>query len=282
MHPHPYWNLFLHSNAELERILGEPITERTELHSWPLSAVEALTTASGRRLVYKVQHAPSVEVDFLQRARSSLLLAIDILQRDEQQAAVLMPFLTAPTLRDLALDESALIERGRSLLRSISAMDGDLPIYFDLGTIPTWREFAHLTLDMLAALVHSGDFAIIQPDDLDFLSAWTRSEAVLSAIECTSQLINGDLKSEHIFCAPDGERIIDWQRPYRAPGEIDLVMLLESQQAPAHRYVSAAGFGLRWFLHLHWAVEARTHLLPSLPFFDQWSRRAIDHIRSGY
>ena len=87
--------------------------------------------------------------------------------------------------------------------------------------------------------------------------------------------------SAHVFCAPQGYQIIDWQRPYRAPAEIDLVVFLESQKIDARRYVAPAVFGLRWFLMLNWGVEAKTHLLPELPFYDRWARDAIDRIRSG-
>jgi hypothetical protein len=59
-----------------------------------------------------------------------------------------------------------------------------------------------------------------------------------------------------------------------------LVLLLDSQQIPAQRYVAPAIIGLRWFLFLHWSVEAKTNLLPDLPFLGDWARQGIDKIQA--
>ena len=103
----------------------------------------------------------------------------------------------------------------------------------------------------------------------------------MAAVEQTSQLIHGDLSDAHVFCLEDGYRIIDWQRPYRAPGEIDLVTFLESRKIPVQGLVAPAVIGLRWFLFVDWAAEAKTSLLPDLPIFDDWARLGIDHIQSA-
>ncbi|MBI3960182.1 MAG: hypothetical protein HY328_15325 [Chloroflexi bacterium] len=47
---HPYFDLLLHDDAELAAHLGDAIVERVTLHEWPLSCVQRLTTAQGRRL----------------------------------------------------------------------------------------------------------------------------------------------------------------------------------------------------------------------------------------
>jgi hypothetical protein len=240
--------------------------------------VELLTTEAGTRLVYKVQREPTVEPEFFARAATSLLPQCTTLQRDAQQAALLFPFLEAPTLRDQPLDEPEFVAHGRAIVAQIGQIGGDLPVYADIGTAEAWRAFARQTLEMLAALVHAGIFAQIDQGDIDRLARWARSSAVLGAVDGTSQLINGDLKAEHIFCTPGGYQIIDWQRPYRAPGEIDLALLLESRQIAAQRYVAPAVIGLRWFLFLHWSVEAKTNLLPELQFLGDWARHGIDQI----
>jgi hypothetical protein len=280
MQPHPNLNLLVHSTNELEYLLGERIAAREQMHAWPLSCVELITTAAGKRLVYKVQREPTVEPEFFARASTTLLPACTILQRDAQQAAVLFPFLEAPTLRDQPLDEATFVAHGRAIVEQIGQIGGDVPVHVDLGTAEAWRLFANQTLEMLSALVQDGIFTQITRDDIERLAHWVQAGDIIDAIEHTSQLINADLKAEHIFCTPDGYQIIDWQRPYRAPGEIDLVLLLDSRQIPAQRYIAPAIIGLRWFLFLHWSVEAKTNLLPHLPFLGDWVRLGIDKIQS--
>lgn len=271
----------VHTTSELEQMLGESIAARSPMHAWPLSSVESLTTASGRRFVYKVQREPTVEPEFLSRVRSKILPDCRVLQRDRDQAAVLLPLIQAPTLRDKALDEKTLLTHGRALVQEIGEIAGDVPLYIDIGTPAAWRDFAGNTLEMLSGLMRAGVFDRISSEDLAFLSGWAQAREVIDSIETSSQLINGDLKAEHVFCTGQGAQIIDWQRPYRAPGDIDLVILLESLGLPAQPHVTPAVFGLRWFLHVHWAVEAKTHLLPALPFYDEWARTGIDWIISA-
>jgi hypothetical protein len=280
MQPHQMLDLLVHTTDELENEIGERIISREQMHAWPLSSVESLTTAAGERFVYKVQREPTVEPEFFARAATRLLPSYTILQRDARQAALLLPFLDLPTLRDKQLDELAFVTQGRTLVEQIGQIGGAVPVYIDVGTVETWRAFAKQTLEMLSALVQAGIFTQIECDDIAGLARWAQSSAVLGAIDTTAQVINGDLKAEHIFCTPDGYQIIDWQRPYRAPGEIDLVSLLDSQQIPARRYVAPALVGLRWFLFLHWVVEAKTNILPQLPFLGDWARLGIDKIQS--
>jgi hypothetical protein len=58
---HETFDLDLHETPELEALLGEAVAERRHLHSLPFSAVEQLTTASGRRWIYKTQRTPTFE-----------------------------------------------------------------------------------------------------------------------------------------------------------------------------------------------------------------------------
>lgn len=58
---HDRFDLLVHSTEELTALLGEPLAERRQLHGWPFSAVEQLTTASGIRWIYKAQRTPTLE-----------------------------------------------------------------------------------------------------------------------------------------------------------------------------------------------------------------------------
>src|SRR4051812_36099396 len=53
MQPHRSLKLHVHATDELEHVLGEQIVAREQLHVWPLSSVEALTTTTGKRFIYK-------------------------------------------------------------------------------------------------------------------------------------------------------------------------------------------------------------------------------------
>ena len=82
MRKHETLDLDLHTTPELEDLLGEAVTDRRHLHSWPFSAVERLTTQSGQRWIYKTQRTPTFEPDFYERVRSPLLPAHRLLTWD--------------------------------------------------------------------------------------------------------------------------------------------------------------------------------------------------------
>ncbi|HRJ44829.1 MAG: hypothetical protein KJZ86_20090 [Caldilineaceae bacterium] len=98
MNHHPYFNLLLHSDDELSAHLGEAITERVTLHEWPLSWVQQLTTAGGRRLIYKSQAVPSVESAFYAGARSPLLVAAETLLATDDHSALLIEWIDGQPL----------------------------------------------------------------------------------------------------------------------------------------------------------------------------------------
>ncbi|MDX6294973.1 MAG: hypothetical protein QOH50_4048 [Kribbellaceae bacterium] len=71
---HPvFTDIALHSDDELMQLLGSGIEERETIHAWPLSCVQQVWLANGRRLVYKSQLPPTVEPEFYQAASSALL-----------------------------------------------------------------------------------------------------------------------------------------------------------------------------------------------------------------
>lgn len=281
MNRHPCFNLLIHSTEELERLLREPISERRELQSWPLSTVELLTTSSGERLVYKVQREPTVEPEFYAKANTDLLARHEILQRDDSQAAMLLQYLEQPTLESAAPSEEAAVAYGRDLVGRIGSIDNGAPCYADIGTAGRWRSFVHDTLDLLSELITGDVFHDIALSDVDFLRTWAGSDAVLEVVERTSQVIHADLDADHVFVSDKGYIIIDWQRPYRAPGDIDLVTFLESLGISPSPYVDPEVIGLRRFLSLHWAVVAKARLLPELPGYEGWVRDALEKIRNA-
>lgn len=280
---HPIFQVPLHETPALEASLGASIVSREQRHAWPLSSVEVLTTDAGRRWVYKAQVAPTVEAEFYQQARSDLLARASVIFQEAGYSALLIEFLDSPTLDDLPLDELALVRHGRALIDEIGRIGGDPPVYVDVSTAALWRRLVATTLELWAGLIDDGRFELTTRGDTEVVAAWSSSPSVLDVIGRTSRLVNGDFKGDAVFLAEGGGyRVVDWQRPYRAPAEVDLVTLLEARQIDPLAHVAPAVFGVRWFLHLHWAIEAKVHLLPHLTLFDMWARDAAQNIARAY
>ena len=260
-------------------MLGEPVVERLHLHSWPFSAVERLTTASGRRWIYKTQRTPTFEPDVYERVRSPLLPGHRLLTRDDTHSTMLFEFVDAPLIRDLQLPPAELARHGRALVEAIGRIEADVPVYIDISTPALWGWFVETTLAMLAELVADGRLTLSVDSDTGDVAAWAASADVRRLIERTARLTHGDLNVGNVFVADDGYRIIDWQRPQLAPADVDLVALLEG--APdLFRHAPAPAIGMFYFLRLYWAVEAKTNLLPNIRgLFDRWSSEAIGFIR---
>lgn len=290
MHRHAELDLLLHSTTELESVVHAEVHERRQVHLWPLSSVEQLTTRDGTRWIYKSQREPSVEAEFYRRVgRSALLPGFEVLTDDPPHATMVFEFVDAPTIADLHLDEPATVAHGRAIVDAVAKIDraigedgGVAPVYLDIGTIDTWNALVDRTLGMLAALVADGRFVRSDVEDVSALARWAKTPQVLRAIEETSRLIHGDASARNIFLTSDGYRIIDWQRPQIAPREVDLVAFLDDQKVDSLRYADPAVVGVREFLLIFWAVEAKTNLLPDLSPFDGWTERAVRHLRTAW
>lgn len=275
---HETFDLDLHETSELEALLGEPVAERRHLHSWPFSAVEQLTTASGRRWIYKTQRTPTFEPDFYERVRSPLLPASRLLTRDDVRSTMLFDFVDAPLIRDLKLPDAELARHGRAIVEAIGRIDADVPVYIDIGDRARWATFVDTTLGMLTDLVDRGRLTLTVDGNLDDVAAWAAS-AEVQRLTDGARLSHGDLNAGNVFVKADGYRVIDWQRPQLAPPEVDLVALLEGTRG-LFEHASAPAIGVFYFLRLYWAVEAKTHLLPQVRgLFERWSSDAIGFIR---
>jgi hypothetical protein len=277
---HPTFDLQVHATPELEALLGEAVAERQQIHGWPFSAVERLTTASGQRWIYKTQRTPTFEPDFYERARSPLLPASRLLTRDGAYSTMLFEFVDAPLVRDLELSDAELARHGRALVEAIGRVEAEVPVYIDVSDIGLWTAFVEATLAMLSELAADGRLTLSVDSEVGDVAAWARSDDVRHLIERTARLTHGDLNPGNVFVLGDGYRIIDWQRPQLAPADVDLVALLEGRP-DLFRHAPAAAIGVFYFLRLYWAVEAKTNLLPNVrdDLFDRWSSDAIGFIR---
>jgi hypothetical protein len=283
VHRHAELDLLLHSTTELETVVGAEVSERRQLHIWPFSSVEQLTTREGERWIYKAQREPSVEAAFYRKVGTSEVLpAFEILTDDPPYSTMLVEFVDAPTFTELPLDETATVAHGRAVVDAIGKIgetDGAVPVYIDVGTPDQWNDLVDSTLAMLSALAADGRFVRSDVEDVAALARWAKAPEVLRSIEETSRLTHGDATAQNVFRTSDGYRIIDWQRPQIAPRDVDLVAFLDDQQIESLRHVDPAVVGVREFLLIYWAVEAKTNLLPDLALFDDWTAGAIAHLR---
>jgi hypothetical protein len=280
---HATFDLLIHTTPELELLLGERVAERQPVHSWPLSAVERLTTASGVRWIYKAQRAPTCEPDFYERVRSPMLPASRLLSRGGVYSTMLFEFIDAPLMRDLAPPADELARHGHALVEAIGeigASGEDVPVYIDVGAVDRWETFVDAVLAGLAELVADGRLSLSADASIGEVAAWAASADVRQLVEETSRLTHGDLNVGNVFVTDGGYRVIDWQRPQLAPAEVDLVSLLEGTP-DLFRHASAPAIGVFYLLRLHWAVTAKRELLPHVRdgLFDRWASDAIGFIR---
>ncbi|ACZ43667.1 hypothetical protein Tter_2782 [Thermobaculum terrenum ATCC BAA-798] len=139
---------------------------------------------------------------------------------------IVIEWIDAPLLGDVASSEPELVEHGRRLVEQIGQIKGDLPVYLDIGSPDRWQVVAEGTLRDLDRLVAAGRFSRVDTEAVNALRAWAESSVVLATVSDEPRVVHGDLDGEQVFVTPIGYRVVDWQRPVVAPADVDLVALL--------------------------------------------------------
>lgn len=277
---HPvFTDILMHSDEELSEILGARIISRDTIHQWPLSCVQKIVLENGKQLVYKSQLPPTVECDFYENAVTGLLPAHRVIGKLGKSDTMLIEWIDAPLLSENAQAANELSEHGKKITAQISSIGGNLPVYLDIGSHDAWMNVANETFEKLRALIKDGRF-ILDEKTPEELRIWSSSDRIIAILTADPHVIHGDLKADQVFLTGDGYRIIDWQRPYIAPPEVDLVSLLIDRHIEPRGIVSKEVIEIFWFLHLHWAVEAQYTIFPDRrwPLFNQWASEAINNI----
>lgn len=272
----------VHSDDELGALLGSPVRHRTQLQCWPLSLVEEVETAAGERWIYKAQRLMPVEPSFYRAVagRTSVVPAARVLTDDGTSSTMLLEHLGSPVEIE-GLSESTIVTLAREVVSAISTLPDGLPCHLDWGSIDSWQRIADWVTDGLADLVGDGRFARVNDDDIAFLRSWSRSPAVHAAVAGPTRLTCNDIKFDQVFRRTDGTiAVVDWAIPVVAPGDLDLVGLLESAGIESRSHVETATIGLYWFRLVHWAVLAKVELIPDMPeIFDVWAALGTDKVR---
>lgn len=264
MQPHPFFDLLLHADTELEDHFGSPLYERRTLHEWPLSCVQRLVFEDGRRLVYKAQSGPTVETEFYRRASSPVLSSVEVLYREGTYSSLSMEYLDAPRLWDLHLDPEKLQHIGEDLSRQIQRVTGDYPVYLDLSTWERWQQVMCEMIANLRGLVKAGAYTCVSTAMVEVVAHAAEHSTVQAAFTGPAGLVHGDLAGDNVFALPDGSyRIIDWQRPILGPTGLDLAHLADSFEIDPRGWVDQGLVTAFSLLRIQWLVECTLRWFPA-------------------
>jgi hypothetical protein len=262
MHRHNCFDLWLHDDGELAPLVQSNILERVTLHEWPLSCVQRLTTADGRRLIYKTQFGPTVEPEFYANARSGLLASAETIYQADGHACMLIEFVQGPLLKDLDLPEAEIVRIGRTVMDQIAGIAGHLPYLLDVSTEQRWGELADATLRDLSELISQGKFRLVDGEMARNLEQWAFSKPVLAAVGMNPGYIHGDLTGDNLFVRSDGYRVIDWQRPMMGPADLDLATLMSGFGFNPARTVDESIVQMMVFLRIHHLARCAVRWIP--------------------
>jgi hypothetical protein len=272
--------IMLHSDEELGKLLGVAVKGRKTVHEWPRSCVQGVRLVDGTPLAYKSQLPPTVEPEFYAAADSPLLPAHRNLGALGDCTTMTLEWVSAPKLRKLTKDPDELAGHARRVVAEIAKIGGDLPVHLDISTPDRWDAVTGTALRWLRTLVADHRFGGTDAAVVDRAAAWAQLPRVRAAVTAEPVVAHGDLTVDQVFLGDDGYRVIDWQRPVRGPGGIDVASLLSGRKIDPAGYVDATAIQLFWFLRLYWAVEAQHELFPeqSFPLFEQWAAQAVEHL----
>ena len=264
MQKHPWFNLQLHTDDELSVLLGSSITQRVTLHEWPLSCVQRIETVDEQRWIYKTQSGPSVEAQFYAQARSNLLVTARTIYQQDGDVILLLEPIDAPLMEDLNLSAESVLQLGSELQGAIAAIQGNIPVLFDVSSPDKWRSMVTATLDQLRTLVAGGQFQQVTLDMLAALQQRALSGAVLAVTQQPQGLVHGDLTGDNLFILPDGGyRLIDWARPFWGSAAVDLAALLESLGHDPLSQVESSVVTMLYMLRINWLTQCAARWFPA-------------------
>ena len=264
MHHHPYFDLWLHEDAELKSLVKNGIRERVTLHEWPLSCVQRLTLADGRKVIYKTQFGPTLEPEFYAAARSDLLPWVETVYRSDGHVCTLSEYIDGPLLQEIDLSEEDVVRMGREVLAQIAAIEGDLPHYLDVSDEARWKSFIDALLTDLGELIDACKFTLTDKTSLR-----------------TSGYVHGDLSGDNLFLLPDGYRVIDWQRPVRGPTDLDLALLIESLGFDPRPHVGAGVMRIWNIKSIHWLAQCKLRWFPKGESYDRQVTQLVAGLEDG-
>jgi len=262
MHKHPYFDLYLHDDQELAAHIGGEIVAREMLHEWPLSCVERIATAR-RQWIYKCQFGPTVEAVFYAFARSDLLTPTQTLYQADGYTCTLREYVDAPLIEDLDLSEAQALSITRQVRAKMDKIEGHLPYLYDIRTAESWLSLVGGTLGNIAGLIERKTYTQTTPDMVADLREWAHSEGVLQAVQRKPGYVHGDFTGDNLFVLGEGDyRVIDWQRPFYGPTELDLASMIGSLEFDPLKVVGPSILQIRSFMLIRWFTVCAVRWFP--------------------
>jgi hypothetical protein len=269
--------LLTHDDDELGLALGSPIVARKLVHEWPLTRTERVTLRDGRVYAYKAQLPPSVELPFYSATTSRVLAPFRDLGSAGRTSFIATEWIDASSLHTLPLTDEEFVAHAKRVVGEIGGIRTGAPVFLDLASREAFQAQVDATCERMDGLIRDGWFTRVSAEAIGRVSTWSRSDAVVRAIETTEGVAHGDLSAEEVFRVDDGYRVIDWQRPVRGPSELDLVSLLRHRRLNPRDYVAGEYVELAAFLLLYWAALVSVEVLPDLPHHipESWAVSAV-------
>ncbi|MFN8445536.1 MAG: phosphotransferase [Caldilineaceae bacterium] len=263
MHRHPYFDLWLDNDAELECILGIPIRKRTTLREWPLSCVQRLNCGEGRSLIYKVQAPPTVEPLFYANAESSLLASAQIVSRSGMPDALILEDMQGKPISDCHLNESSALEMIDQLLAQISAIRGDLPALESLHNHQEWFAHGEKLYETLSILIDTKQFDQLTLDAVNRIKQAAHDPELLALFDGPIGYLHGDLSNDNVLLVGNSFCVLDWQRPFWGPIALDRSALLRSLGLDAAKHVGTGVAKLETLLTIDWFAACASTWFPA-------------------
>ncbi|RAP77255.1 phosphotransferase [Paenibacillus montanisoli] len=262
MYKHSFFHLYLHDDEELASILGASVAERATLHEWPLSCVQRIRMSDASTIIFKVQAEPSIEAQFYNKASSPLLVSSRVIEQNDTPDALLLEHIDAPFLSDITMDTDEALRFIDDMTNQISQIEGDLPYFYKIGSLPDWGRFTGALVRDLETLVRRGTFQKTDHDGIQTIASYCNDSSVVSAIQSRSGLVHGDLNGGNIIMHPEGTKVIDWQRPVYGPIELNRANLLVSLGIDAKPYVATGVMSLLYILNIAWFTQCALYWFP--------------------
>ncbi|MGD9723394.1 MAG: phosphotransferase [Pirellulales bacterium] len=268
MQRHAQFDLWWHDDQELAAALGSPIVRRLLLQQWPLSRVEIVECADGRKIVYKTQAAPTVEPQFYHHARSPLVVEAQSLDVPSGPPALLLRYVEAARLGDSPISPEAALAHADHVVDAIGQIDGDLPAVLDLRPAAAWNHCAASILADLQTLADGAQHPAIGPALVARVEHCGRGALIDQALTTPMGYVHGDLLASNVL-VQDGEyRVLDWQRPFWGSVELDRAALLGSLGVDPRQHVAPGVLQLQRLLAIGWfAAQAVRWFPPGADWF---------------
>ncbi len=257
MEKHEFFNLQLHTDEELSIVYGSRVLQRTTLHEWPLSCVQLVVREDGHRSIYKSQSGPTLEAKVLQTVSGDILPAVRVLHAADGYLIMDIEYIDSPLAESVPMSPDEAVLHGRALVRQIGALacSDSCPVWLDIGTVDKWVTVTRHVFAAYRNVLERGLLSPEQGERIDSMEEWSQSANVLKAIECGNDFVHGDLAAKNVFVLPSGYKVIDWQRPLRAPTEIDLVLFLDSKRINPLRAVAPHYIGIMCLGGMWWGLK---------------------------